>query len=149
MDSKEKQELKEKYKGIPDNVLVDMLREGKEAYRESAYEILCGEALRRGIENKVSSQEKAKDGDRIEDSPSGNSKEARPDVFVEIIIINNDKDMEPVLAILDKADLAYNVEGLSLKESSLPVALAVQEAKVEEAVRLLKGFKPLGSMVLW
>lgn len=147
MDMQERSELKEKYKELSDEALLDMLLEGKHAYVEGAYELLSQEVENRGLENKLEEMRNTK----IEKNskPLEDSERAKTDTYVELIIINNEQDYVFLKTALDGTSIPYYFQTLSLRQKDLPVALMVEESRAEEAIGLFKGFQSKESIILW
>lgn len=147
MDMQERAELKEKYKELSDEALLDMLIEGKQVYIEGAYELLLQEVKNRGLENKL--EEILNIKIETTNKPLEDSEGAKTDTYVELIIINNEQDYVFLKTALDGTSIPYYSQTLSLRQKDLPVALMVEESRAEEAIGLFKGFQSKESIILW
>jgi hypothetical protein len=123
-----------------------MAQEGSTAYAEGAYELLLDEMKKRGIEESL---EGAKSTTIEPEKVSLTNDETKVDTFVELIIISNEQDTVFLKSVLDATDIPYYFQSLSIRGKDLPVSLMVAQPRVEEAIELLKDFKPNGGMVLW
>ncbi|MBI3991496.1 MAG: hypothetical protein HY350_05030 [Candidatus Omnitrophica bacterium] len=143
----ERAELKEKYRELSNEALLDMLIEGKQAYVEGAYELLLQEVKNRGLENKL--EEILNIKIETTNKPLEDNEATKADTYVELIIINNEQDSALLESILDGTDVTYYFQTLSFRQKDLPVALMVEESRVEEAIGLFKGFQSKESIILW
>lgn len=146
MEMREILELKKKYSALPDEEIIDMLREGKGGYVEGAYELLLSEAKERGIGDRL---EDNKETQEVQENPALNSPQAEPETFVQLMIINNETDFGFLKSVLGEAGIVYYSQDLSLRGANLPVSLMVVESQVKKTIDLLKDFKPNGSIALW
>jgi hypothetical protein len=148
MNPEERLKLKKQYESFPDEQLLQMLAEGAGAYVKGAYELLQAEAQNRGLKIKDPGQPEEKI-DREEAKPPVEP-ELDVNTYVQIAIINHDSDRAFIESIFSTTDIPYFLQNLNFRRAmGLPVALMVDQAFVEEAVELLKDFKPSGSILLW
>lgn len=144
MDMQEILKLKKKYSDMSDEELKGLLSEGKCAYREGIYELIEAEAMRRGI-----NEEKGQDSRENEAFIPAVVEEAPLEKYLPIMVVVDYGDKESLEETLNKDNIPYFFDTLSLKGNVLPASLAVEESKVERAISLLKDFKPKGGIVLW
>ena len=143
MDMQERLRLKNKYSQMPDEELESMLQEGKGAFREGIYGLLQEEAEKRGIEFKeVLEKQELKQAAKLE-------QEIKVPTFVQLIIITDAADVSILESMLDSAGISYYFQSLSFRGKDLPTSLMIEEPRVEDAINLLKDFKPKGGIVLW
>ncbi|MFA6216678.1 MAG: hypothetical protein WDL87_03385 [Candidatus Omnitrophota bacterium] len=146
MDTQERLKLKKRYEVLPDEALLEMIAEGKDAYSPGAFELLVEEKEKRGIAESHLVQpsvtcESGEDEVQSEELPS--------EQYIALAIIVEYKDYEYAVSLLKNSDVLYSFEKLSLKGAQFPVSLIVQEKAVKKAIALLQGFKPAGGMVFW
>jgi len=137
MDMQLRSKLKEKYSLVPDEELIDMAREGSQSYAEGAYGLLLDEIKKRGIEEKP------------EGARSVSVDEAKADTFAELAIIINQQDKDALESAFGVTDIPFYFQSLNIRGKDWPVALMVEQSRVEDAVELLKDFKPNGGIILW
>jgi len=149
MKPEEQLKFKKQYEILADSQLVQMLSDGKDAYVQGAYELLQEEAGRRGIKINDSSpiEEEIK---QPEKSPSC-AGQPEDNAFVQVMIINCESDQVFIESLLNGTDISYFFQNLGIPRRyiAFPVGLMVDEQRVEEAIELLKDFKPAASFRLW
>ncbi len=148
MNQEEKNKFRKQYESFDDSQLIQMAADGKEAYVEGAYELLREELQRRGIEVKDSVEAQVK-----EVNPEISlASEPQPELnaYVQLVIINLESDRAFIESLLISSGIPYFMQSLNIREHiALPAGLMVEQSKVEEAIELLKDFKPGGSITLW
>ena len=145
MEPQELLKLKEKYAKMSEEELIEFLLVDKEEYEPQAYSLLCQEAKKRGLEDKI--EERRKSSQPV-DITLGDE-ELKTEEFVGIIIVNDYDDQEYVESLLERKDIPYTDEKLNLSGAVLPLSFAVEKSRLEEALNLLRNFKPKNSYVLW
>jgi hypothetical protein len=152
MNPEEKSAFKKQYEELADYQIIQMLADGREAYVEGAYELLQEEASRRGIEIE------GKQGIENPGEELSEASLARPSIepevdlntYVQIIIVNHESDREFIQKVLEGSDIPYFFQNLNIRRDvDLPAGLMVENPRVEEALDLLKDFKPINSIILW
>lgn len=147
MDQNERAKLQKLYEQYADAQVLELLGDGPDAFVEGAYALLEEEARRRGITlNAVPENEPEDDGSSAEHVPDAGE---QPETFVEIMVINTDPDREAAVKALESAALAYHFMKMSMAGKDLPVALMVDQRRIEEAVAKLQQMDFSGSIVLW
>lgn len=146
MDIQQRSKLKEKYSLVPDEELIDMAREGSQSYAEGAYGLLLDEIKKRGIEERPEGVRSVS----VETEKSGlTNDEAKVDTFAELAIIIDQQDKDTLESALGVTDIPFYFQSLNIRGKDWPVALMVEQSRVEDAVELLKDFKPNGGIILW
>jgi hypothetical protein len=147
MDMAERMKLKERYAAMPDEGLIELLLVDKEEYNPEAYELLCAEADKRGLQEKIEELKKTnKEPVEVEISPE----EIKCAEYVPIMIVTDPYDMDSLEKILTRNDIPYTFDTMSLAGNNFPSSLTVEKSRVSDAIRLLKDFKPKkGSLILW
>lgn len=149
MNQEEKDKFRKQYESFADSQLLQMFADGREAYVEGAYELLCEELQRRGIEVKDSVEAQEKEVNPEAAAPSAELP-LEINAYVQIIIINHESDRAFIESLLVSSGIPYFLQNLNIREHiALPVGLMVEQPKVEEAIELLKDFKSNGSIRLW
>lgn len=147
MEPSERQKLQNQYRSFTDAQILSMLADGPGAYVEGAYALLAEEGRRRGLE--VGSAQPLETLPP-QDARQGPEEFQNPAAYVQIAIINSETDRKSTEAILESAGIDFNFAGLHMNpEVGLPAGLMVEEARVEDAIRVLKDFKPSASIILW
>jgi hypothetical protein len=148
MSPEEKIKFKKQYEELADHQITQMLADGREAYVEGAYELLQEEASRRGIKIEVLPSPEVK-------TPAS-QKEPAPEpgldvnTYVQLMIINQEPDRAIVEELLKQADIPYFFQNLNIRpDKDLPIGLMVDGERGEDAIDLLKNFKPASSILLW
>lgn len=148
MNSEDKLKLKKQYADLADGQIVGMLGEGKEAYVEGAFELLQEEARNRGLEmNNPPEQEK----EIIKPQPLP---ELEPEIDVntysQLVIVTAESDRALIETLFKNTDISYFFQNLNIRrDNPLPVGFMVESLRVEDAIELLKDFKPSSSILLW
>ncbi len=146
MDIQQRSKLKEKYSLVPDEELIDMAREGSQSYAEGAYGLLLDEIKKRGIEEGMEGIKSVP----AEPEKSGlTNDEAKVDTFAELAVIINQQEKDSLGSALGAAGIPFYFQSLNIRGKDWPVALMVEQSRVEDAVELLKNFKPDGGIILW
>lgn len=146
MEMDEVLKLKQRYAGMPDEEIIEMLLLDKEEFRKEAYEILYAEADKRGLKELI--EERRKSNKEPVDIQL-NEDEIKTEKYTRLIIVNDYDDKEFLENIFDKKDVPYVVENLSMKDYDLPALFSVEESRVDESIGLLKNFKPKACLILW
>jgi hypothetical protein len=152
MNPEERSKFKKQYEELADYQITQMLADGREAYVEGAYELLQEEASRRGLEigEKQSKEDYGKEPEA--ESPERPSVEPEVDLnaYVQMVIVNHEADRIYIQKLLERADIPYFFQNLNIRRDvDLPSGLMVDNPRVEEALDLLKDFKPINSIILW
>jgi len=146
MDMQQRSKLREKYSLVPDEELIDMAREGSQSYAEGAYGLLLDEIKKRGIGEGLEGIKSVP----AEPEKSGlTNDEAKVDTFVELTIIINQQDKDSLESALGGTDIPFYFQSLNIRGKDWPVSLMIEQSRVEDAVELLKDFKPNGGIILW
>ncbi|MCU0650959.1 MAG: hypothetical protein MUC52_01840 [Candidatus Omnitrophica bacterium] len=144
MEQNERMRLKKQYELYADDQILAMLADGPEAFVEGAYALLEQEADSRGIKKEAVRQQA--------DNPAqdvSHHEDQRPQTFIEVIIINSAADRDLVGAALEPADIPYNFLNISVSAKELPVALMIEDRRIEEAISILRQLSLPSSIVLW
>ncbi len=146
MTPEEKQRLKKQYESFTDGQISQMITDGRQAYVEGAYELLQEEARRRELVFEEPSAEEVK----IPQEEPGLEPGTDVNAYVQMAIINNESDRAFIVSLIERTDIAYFFQNLNIRRDiDLPVGLMVDSLRVEEAIELLKDFKPSASILLW
>jgi hypothetical protein len=148
MAPEEKLKFKKQYELLMDGQIIQMLADGSEAYVEGAFELLQEEAMRRGleIEKPEAPQQKAV----LPPVPAPAESEIDVNTYVQLVIINNGSDRAFIESLFAGSDILYYLQNLNIRRDiDLPVGLMVESQRVEDAIELLKDFKPSASLLLW
>jgi len=145
MDIQQRSKLKEKYSLAPDEELIDMAREGSQSYAEGAYGLLLDEIKKRGIEEGL--ERKSVPAEPEKSGPTND--EAKVDTFAELAIVINQQDKDSLESALGVTDIPFYFQSLNIRGRDWPVALMVEQSRVEDAIELFKDFKPNGGIILW
>ena len=146
MDIQQRSKLKEKYSLMQDEELISMAQEGSQSYAEGAYGLLLDEIKKRGIEERPEGVKSLP----VEAEKSGLANdEAKVDTFVELTIIINQQDKDSLESVFGATDIPFYFQSLNIRGKDWPVSLMVEQSRVEDAVELLKDFKPNGGIILW
>jgi hypothetical protein len=152
MDQDEKIELKRQYEKFADDQIIQMLAEGAGSFVEGAYELLRFEAERRRLPVANDAPPAAPLEENNKQPEKDPSHELQPDIntYVQLIIVNDDSDLGSIESIFNKTDIPYYFQNLNIRpDKSLPVGFMVDNARAEDAVELLRNFRPTGSIILW
>jgi hypothetical protein len=140
--------LKKQYADLADAQIAEMLGEGKEAYVQGAFELLQEEARSRGLEiNRPPAQEKEVIKPQLlpEFEP-----EIDVNTYVQLVIVTQESDRAFIESLFERTDISYFFQNLNIRrENSLPAGFMVDSPRVEDAIELLKDFKPSSSILLW
>jgi hypothetical protein len=148
MNQEEKNKFKEQYQDLTDGQLIQMLSEGVEAYVEGVYGLLQAEAERRGLELDSPVPLEAKNEEPENLAPS--QEQLDVNTYVQLAIINCEADRVLIESIFNPTDIPYYFQNLSIRpDKNLPVGFMVDNIRVEDAIELLRSFKPSGSIILW
>jgi hypothetical protein len=148
MNQEEKNKFKKQYQDLTDGQLSEMLSEGIEAYVEGVYELLQAEAERRGLELDSPAPLEAKNEEPESLAPS--QQQLDVNTYVQLMIVNCEADRALIESIFNPTDIPYYFQNLNIRpEKSLPVGLMVDNIRVEDALELLRSFKPSESIILW
>ena len=146
IDSDERMRLEKLYEDMSEEQLSEMLSEGKDAYNDGVYEILKAVARSRGIEERIAD---AKPQNEVDTKACSACDADNVDTYVQILILIDKSDIGFVSSVLDKGNVRYVFQNINVKEGELPVALMVEKPRVDDAIQLLKEFKPHGGLILW
>jgi len=143
----ERSRLKDKYSALVEEELIELLLVDKSEYDPEAYELLCFEATKRGLIEKIGQLRKSnKEPVNIEIPPE----ELKIEEYVPIMIIADPDDVDAIEEILNKEDILCTIDTLSLIGNNFPAQVTIQKSKVKDAINLLSGFKPRkGGLILW
>jgi len=148
MDQNERMRLKKQYEQYADTQILSMLEDGPDAFVDGAYALLEEEAKLRGISLKtgepVPEQKPA-----CPSAPQAAGDAGQPEAFVEIMVIDNDGDQRSVVSRLDTTDIPYHFMRISVTGKEYPVALMVDQLRVEDAIGVLRQLSWDGSIILW
>jgi len=140
--------LKKQYADLADGQIIEMLGEGREAYVQGAFELLQEEARNRGLEiNKPPAQEKEiiKPQPLLEVEP-----EIDVNAYAQLVIVTGESDRAFIESLFGGTDISYFFQNLNIRrDNPLPVGFMVDSLRVEDAIELLKDFKPSSSILLW
>jgi hypothetical protein len=141
MEQNERMRLKKQYEQYADDQVLSMLEDGPDAFVAGAYDLLKEEAQFRGIslKSEVSRPAESLPADEV----------LQPEAFVEIMVVNNDADQRSVVARLDSRDIPYHFMKLSVAGKDLPVALMVDQQRIDETIEQLQNIPMTGSIILW
>jgi len=148
MKPEDKLRLKQQYADLADGQIAGMLGEGREAYVEGAFELLQEEARNRRLEiDKPPAQEK--EIIKLQPLP-----EIEPGVdvntFAQLVIVTGESDRAFIESLFESRDISYFFQNLNIRrDNPLPVGFMVDSLRVEDAIELLKDFKPSSSILLW
>jgi hypothetical protein len=152
MDQNERMRLKKQYEQYADGQILSMLEDGPDAFVAGAYALLEEEAQARGI----SAESRPSGGFSGPDQGSSPQPELlpadeviQPEAFVEIMVVNSDADQRSVTSRLDSTDIPYHFMKISVTGRDLPLALMVDQRRVEEAIGQLRQVPLAGSIILW
>ena len=148
MDQNERVRLKKQYEQYEDSQVLAMLEDGPEAFVAGAYALLEEEAQRRGI-SLNSEVAKADQKPAIIPTSSAAGDVIQPEAFVEIMVINHDADQQSVESRLEATDIQYHFMKISVAGKDLPLALMVDQQRIDEAIEQLKQLRFVGSILLW
>ena len=147
METQEILRLKNKYSALAEEELIGLLLVDKSEYDPEAYELLCSEAVKRGLDDKI---EQLKNINKEPAKVEIPVEELKIQEYVQIMIIVDSDDVEAIEAILSKKDILCTIDTLSIAGNNFPAQVTVQEQRLKEAVSLLKDFKPKkGGLILW
>lgn len=148
MNPEDKLRLKKQYADLADGQIIAMLGEGRDAYVDGAFELLQEEASKRGLEiNNPPQQEK----EIIKLKPLP---EVGPDIdvntYVQLVIVTGESDRAFIESLFESRDISYFFQNLNIhRDNPLPAGFMVDSLRVEDAIELLKDFKPFSSILLW
>jgi hypothetical protein len=148
MDQNERMRLQKQYEHYADGQILAMLGDGADAFVEGAYGLLEDEARRRGLSLDPRGQESVLKDPQLQGA-SAHGIDTQPAALVEIIVINDDADKKTVAALLEQTDIPYNFLNISVRGKELPVALMVDEERIDEAIKHMQQVPLSGSIVLW
>jgi hypothetical protein len=148
MDQNERMRLMKQYEQYADAQVLSMLEDGPDAFVAGAYALLEEEAQRRGIALPSDAPEP---GEETSPQPELLSADdvIQPEAFVEIMVINHDADQRSIASRLDSTDIPYHFMKISVTGKDLPLALMVDQRRVEEAIGQLRQITYSGSIILW
>lgn len=148
-------ELRREYAALPDEQLIELAQQGKDDYREGAYELIMAEVSRRDLADKVArapaveSDETGGD-ESCEGTPCGGSCASKPDdELVPFMIFLGEDDVTSVSMILDGAGITYCSDALHLKGKEYPRLCMVPRGMVAQAIQLCGLMKLKNSIALW
>jgi hypothetical protein len=148
VNPEDKLRLKKQYADLDDSQIIEMLGEGKEAYVPGAFELLQEEARNRGLEiNRPPEQEKEiiKPQSLPEFEP-----EIDVNTYAQLVIVTRESDRAFIESLFERTDISYFFQNLNIRpENALPAGFMVDSLRVEDAIELLKDFKPSSSILLW
>jgi len=148
MDQNERIRLKKQYEQYADTQVLLMLEDGPGAFVAGAYVLLQEEALRRGISLQSRPQQPEPDTSEPPESlPADEITQSQ--AFVEIMVINHDGDQQLVVSRLEQTDIPYHFMKISVVARDYPVALMVDQLRIEEAIKQLRQLVLTASIVLW
>ncbi|MFA5099772.1 MAG: hypothetical protein WC547_02670 [Candidatus Omnitrophota bacterium] len=147
MDPNECVRLKQQYEQYADAQILSMLEDGPDAFVAGAYALLEEEALRRGISLKSEDPVPEHGAPQTQESSWGEP--IHPEAFVEIMVIDRDDDQRSVASRLESTDIPFHFMNISVAGKEFPVALMVDQRRIEEAVGQLRQLPLEGSIVLW
>ena len=148
MEQNERMRLKKQYEQYADAQILEMLEDGAGAFVAGAYALLEEEAQIRGISPR-SGAAGPDHGVLPPPEPLPADEGAQPEAFVEIVVIGNDADQRAIASRLDSTDIPYHFMRISVAGKELPVALMVDQRRVDEAVGVLQRESWSGSIILW
>jgi hypothetical protein len=148
MEQNERMRLKKQYEQYADAQILSMLEDGPDAFVAGAYALLEEEATLRGISLK---SEPVGVDQKVGSSPEplAGDGATQPEAFVEIMVVNHETDQRSVVSRMDSTDIPYHFMRISVTGKDLPVALMVDERRIDEAVGHLQQMSLEGSIVLW
>jgi hypothetical protein len=141
--------LAAEYAQMSDEQLKELLKAKPDDFLPQAYQVLYREAQKRGISAASDGMDEQKPS---ESAPSIKNTCQEEPAFVQLAVINSSSDLAFLESLLAGTDIAHSFENLRLRYRSispLPVALFVEESRVDDAIELLKDFQPHGTIVLW
>lgn len=148
MDQRERLKLQKQYEQYADTQVLDLLRDGPGAFVDGAYDLLEQEARRRGIApDEPSAQQKDQEGRPAPALPGEDP--GLPEAFVEIAVINSDVDRSAVERAMEATGIPYHFMRMSMAGKELPLALMVDQGRIEDAVTALQPVPLSGSIALW
>ena len=145
MDQNERERLKKQYAQYADSQIEDMLSDSPDAFVEGAYALLEAEAKARGI----SPADEQEPGSAAVEAVPAAGADSLPESFVQIIVINSLEDKQAAGACLDAAGIAYYSAKISVSDKDLPVALEVDQRRMEDAIKELSRVNLSKSITLW
>jgi hypothetical protein len=148
MEQNERMRLMKQYEQYADTQILSMLEDGPDAFVAGAYALLEQEAQRRGISLQSGAPGPDEEAPRQPESPASEEL-IQPEAFVEIMVIDRDADQQSVTARLESTDIPYHFMRISVAGKDLPVALMVDQGRVEDAVAHLRQITFSGSIILW
>ncbi|HOU36393.1 MAG TPA: hypothetical protein PLJ26_05165 [Candidatus Omnitrophota bacterium] len=147
MDQHEQLKLQKQYEQYADTQVLELLKDGPGAFVEGAYSLLEQEARRRGI---APDDPPARHRDEEKPSPEISAEDpGQPEAFVEIVVVNSDVDRSAVERAMEEAGIPYHFMRMSMAGRELPVALMVDQGRIEDAVTALRPIPLSGSIPLW
>lgn len=145
MDEKALRALREKYSRMEDEELKQLLLAGKDEFEPEAFNLLVEEARKRQLElgAEIAASEKS------EPPAQAMERELEQENFAELVVCNDREDRALIGKKLEGAGINFYFQPISYTGKELPVALFVQQSRVEETIALLRDFSPRASIVLW
>lgn len=139
MDKEKEIKLRDYYKSIPDQQLLDFLSDDENNFEEGAYALLIEEANRRGLEDKLNAI-------KAEKEESKRDKEEPAYTFVKVFSTPNLGDISIIKSLLESEKIEYFIKGENFgiiygpADGLSSADVMVREDQVEEAGVLLKDF---------
>jgi hypothetical protein len=131
--------LRELYKDMPEQQLIDMLSEDEKGFDEGVYSLLVEEAKRRGLEDKLSKIIKTKEEQKVERN--------RPEYkFIKVFSTPKLSEITVIKSILEVQNIPYHIKGENFGTLYGPadglssMDILVREDFSSEACELLKDF---------
>jgi len=137
MDNEKEIKLRNFYREIPEQQLLDMLSEDEKGFEDGAYALLVNEAKRRGLEDKLE-EIKINKEQRIAEEKQLNYK------FIKISTAPKMGDIAIIKSILDGEKIPYYIKGenfgtiYGIAHGLSSVDIMIREDYAEDAKELLK-----------
>jgi hypothetical protein len=145
MNQEDRIRLERQYALLSDTQIIQLIADGPQAYVDGVYRLLEAEAARRGLAVQYPPVKRTPvQTEGVHETPSAET------AYIEVAVINSARDKAALQASLEGADIAFTFLPMHiLTERELPVALAVEQTRLDDMIRALEGFVPEASFLLW